>query len=358
MRSVLILSALAAVTFAIPRPQDIEYAPADDVPAPDPLGPDYSSTVEPVDYDPAAAVALAIAAVEEAPPSSTPYGKRSGTCEPQPPGHGPVPVPDTPDEFLADGNFTTYAEYAVTPPGYVQSFSNLQGSTGGLGYMGLSTLDSYDVAECAAKCNAAYPCQAFNIYFERDPTVNPSYDDSCPNPPSLTNIKCTLWGYPVYAATAKNTGQRRSRFQVVIAGSNGYNKDLLYNTPPGWTGPVVLPGAINAPSPNGASTYLGYKFFEGVYDPAVCTAACDATTAYNSRHPSNCKYKVCRFVNAYVLTMNDVPQGFYCSMYSAAWDPPYATNTGQTRGTDVYKVVDSLSFFNGTVDSGTTCYSN
>jgi hypothetical protein len=53
--------------------------------------------------------------------------------------------------------------------------------------------------------------------------------------------------------------------------------------------------------------------------------------------------------------MNNVPQGFYCSMYSAGWDPSYATNTGQTRGTDVYRVVDSLSFFNGTVDSGTTC---
>ncbi|KAI9783197.1 MAG: hypothetical protein M1839_004037 [Geoglossum umbratile] len=355
MRSALILSALAAVTFAIPHPQSMEYAPADDVPAPDSLGPDYASTVEPVDYDPAAAIASAVAAVEEAPPSSTPYEKRSGSCEPQPPGSGSVPNPDTPVAFLALADFPTLAESAVTPPGYTKSFSNLQGSTGELGYMGLYTLTSYDVAKCAQKCNAAYPCQAFNIYFERDPTVDPSYDDTCPNPPSLTNIKCTLWGYPVFAETAKNTGQWRSQFQVVIAGSNGYNKDPVYNTPPGWTGPAVLPAAINAPLLYGENTYMGYKFFEGVYNPSVCTAACDATTAYNRRHPSNCKYNVCRFVNAYVLTMNNVPQGFYCSMYSAGWDPSYATNTGQTRGTDVYRVVDSVSFFNGTVDNGTTC---
>jgi hypothetical protein len=262
MRSALILSALAAVTFAIPRPQDIDYAPTDDVPDPDPLGPDYSSTIEPVDYDPVAAVASAVAAVDEAPPSPSPYEKRSGTCEPQPPGSGPVPVPDTPAAFLADGDFTSYANSAVTPPGYTQSFSNLQGSTGSLGYMGLYTLDSYDVAKCAAKCNAAYPCQAFNIYFERDPTVDPSYDDTCPNPPSLTNIKCTLWGYPVYAKTATNTGQWRSQFQVVITGSNGYNKNPAFNTPLGWTGPAVLPGAINAPLLVSPSLLLFFSHIE------------------------------------------------------------------------------------------------
>ena len=247
MRSALILSAFVAVAFAIPRPQDMEYAPSDDLPAPDKLGPDYSSTVEIVDYNPAAATASAVAAVEEAPPSSTPYEKRSGACEPQSAGHGPVPVPDTPAAFLADGDFATAAESAVTPHGYTKSFSNLQGSTRGLGYMAVYTLDSYDAAKCAAKCNATYPCLGFNIYYERDPSVSPSNDNRCPNPPSVTNIKCSLWGYPVYAETAKNAGQFRSKFRVVIAGSNGYNRDPIFHTLHGWTGPVVLSSAINAP---------------------------------------------------------------------------------------------------------------
>lgn len=58
---------------------------------------------------------------------------------------------------------------------------------------------------------------AFNLYFERDPTLDPNAQ-SCPNPPFLTNIKCVFWGVPVSKATATNDGQYRDSFQVVIAG--------------------------------------------------------------------------------------------------------------------------------------------
>jgi hypothetical protein len=245
MRSALILSTLAVVAVAIPNPQGLDIDAIYSVPDPDVLGPDPADVDIPVSYDHSAAVNDVIADIEGYPPTPK---KRSAACEPQPAGSGPVPYPDTPSAFLANGEYASIAGSAVTPSGYTQSFSNLKGSTGGLGYMGLHTLTSYDVAGCAARCNAAYPCQAFNIYFERDPTVSPSFDDSCPNPPSLTNIKCTLWGYPVYAETAKNVGQWRSQFQVVIAGSNGYNKIPDYGTPAGWAGPTVLPAAINAPS--------------------------------------------------------------------------------------------------------------
>ncbi|KAH0551195.1 hypothetical protein GP486_007478 [Trichoglossum hirsutum] len=338
----------------MPKPQELDIDAPHSVPDPEVLGPDPTDVDTPASYDPSAAISAVVAIVEGSPPVSTPR-KRGAACEPQPSGSGPVPDPDTPSAFLADSRFASAASSAPTPNGYSLSFSNLQGSTTGLGYMGLHTLTSYDVAGCAARCDAAYPCQAFNIYFERDPTVNPSFDDACPDPPSLTNIKCTLWGYPVYAETAKNVGQSRSQFQVVIAGSNGYNKVPNFSTA-GWIGPTVLPAAINAPlQEDGTNTYMGYKFFKDVYDPAVCTAACDATTAYNKRHPSNCKYKVCNFVNTYILTENNVPQGFYCAMYSASWGPPYATNSGQTRGDNVYRVVNSLSFFNNTADPGVVC---
>ena len=86
--------------------------------------------------------------------------------------------------------------------------------------MGLTTLKSYDVLTCASKCDQADGCQAFNIYIERDPSVDPNAQD-CPNPPSTTNYKCTLWGAPVAASQADNKGQWRDSFQVVIAGSNG-----------------------------------------------------------------------------------------------------------------------------------------
>lgn len=63
-------------------------------------------------------------------------------------------------------------------------------------------------------------CVSVNVYFERDPKVDPG--KGCPNPPSTTYIKCALWGAPIRANDAINTGQYRDQFQVVIAGSNGY----------------------------------------------------------------------------------------------------------------------------------------
>lgn len=108
---------------------------------------------------------------------------------------------------------------APIPAGYELSFSNKQASSNANNYMGVHTFDTYNTTACAALCDAVATCNAFNIYFERDPTVNPAPD--CPNPPSFTNVKCTLWGSGVTAETAVNKGQFREEFQVVIAGSNG-----------------------------------------------------------------------------------------------------------------------------------------
>ena len=183
---------------------------------------------------------------------------------------------------------------------------------------------------------------------------------SCPNPPSTTNFKCTLWGAPVSQAEATNQGQWRDSFQVVITGSNGYNKD---SPPPpinGFTGPQELGGAINAPlDKNGHNTYMGYQFFpfsqsQG-YDPSTCAQACNVQTAYNSRHPNtDGSYQTCVFFNAYVLSENSVPQGLYCSLYNETWAPSYATNYGQYRGNDRYTVSRSYSYTLNTVTTTTT----
>ena len=196
---------------------------------------------------------------------------------------------------------------------------------------------------------------------------------NCPNPPSTTNFKCTLWGAPVVQEQATNQGQWRDSFQVVITGSNGYNKKAPPPPCDGFTGPQELGGAINAPldaqgktsnpsihrfSPPefptnttvlGHNTYMGYQFFpfsqsQG-YDPTTCAQACTVQTAYNSRHPAaDGSYQTCTFFNAYVLSQNSIPQGLYCSLYSQAWDPKYATNYGQYRGSDRYTVSESYSY--------------
>ena len=112
------------------------------------------------------------------------------------------------------------ANNAPTPDGYTLVFNNLGASLQASKYMGLYTLTSYDTLTCASKCDRASGCSAFNLYLERDPTVNASVQN-CPNPPSTTNYKCTLWGAPVSSQEATNSGQYQASFHVVIAGSNG-----------------------------------------------------------------------------------------------------------------------------------------
>ena len=116
--------------------------------------------------------------------------------------------------------FQAMASAAPTPDGYEVVFINSNASLTASDYMGLYTLTSYDTLGCASLCDQASGCQAFNMYIERDPSLNASAEN-CPNPPSTTNYKCTLWGTPISVDEATNFGQYQDSFQVVIAGSNG-----------------------------------------------------------------------------------------------------------------------------------------
>ncbi|KAL8905525.1 MAG: hypothetical protein Q9207_002587 [Kuettlingeria erythrocarpa] len=332
MRSACIISALMAIAAAAPAPspQLIDLAGVDA--APDPV---LVSAPMDVASDPVEKRDIGLV-------------KRGGTCAPQPAGSGPVPTPDTPAAFTASAELQAFAQIAPTPDGYTAAFQNKDGSLSASNYMGLYTLKAFDTLGCASLCDQANGCQAFNMYIERDPTVAPNALD-CPNPASLTNYKCTLWGAPVVAEQARNKGQWRASFQVVITGSNGYNKASPPDPITGFTGPTALGGAINAPLDNGKNTYLGYKYFpfsqtQG-YTPTTCADACNAQTGYNSRHPNaDGSYATCSFFNAYVLSQNAIPQGLYCSLYSKTWAPSYATNRGQYRGTDRFTVSRSYSY--------------
>ena len=129
-----------------------------------------------------------------------------------------------------------------------------------------------------------------------------------------------------------------------------YNKAAPPNQITDYNGPTALGGAINAPlNSKGQNTYLGYKFFpfsqsQG-YDPQTCADSCNVQTAYNSRHPAADRtYQTCVFFNAYVLSENGIPQGLYCSLYNETWAPSYATNRGQTRGSNRYTISRSYSY--------------
>ncbi|KAI8317307.1 hypothetical protein K4K59_008606 [Colletotrichum sp. SAR11_240] len=374
MRSASLLSALAAVAKA----QDLVWQVIDDAPPPPnatvPIGA-AAETIVPYDANAAAASIVAEVMASPLPQATTPVkaenNKRSlavrGACDPQPTGAGPVPSPDTAAAFLSSADLSAAAKNAPTPAGYFNTFKNLQASSSAYGYMGYATLDSYDTKACAAKCDAINGCVAFNIYFERDPTVvsmpplpdeekKPSNTiqepaDSCPNPASTNVIKCVFWGGPVYESYTTNRGQWRNQFEVVIAGSNGYVAQRADNQA-GYAPAAYLGDAsINAPLDcAGYNTFMGSKIFtNGPFDPKLCAAACTAQSEYNLRHPpKNAPAQTCQFFNTFFVLKNGVPEGQYCSLYSKSWDASYATNNGQYRGSDHYTISYSFSYTNST----------
>ncbi|KAI4720392.1 hypothetical protein E4T48_03404 [Aureobasidium sp. EXF-10727] len=345
MRSFTVAAAFAAMAVANPLPQEIDWAAVDALaPIPTVTIPvvDVSAQASTVSYQPSAAASSIAVQVKASGVSSAGLKARAAaTCKPQPTGAGPVPSDDTPEAFLAYEDFSTIAKSASTPQGYYNTFTDLKASNNAYGYLGYTVLDEYSTQTCASKCDAIKGCAAFNLYFERDPTVNPN-DASCANPPSTTNIKCVFWGGPVTTDNAKNNGQWRKDFHVVIAGSNGYVNSKIV-TPPGCTTPIPLGNAaINAPFDcNGKDTYLGVRIFQtGPFDISKCAAACAAQADYARAHPpaNGSAPKTCQFYNTYMLLKNGETVGQYCALYDHSWPQSYATNFGQYRGSDKYTI--------------------
>lgn len=276
----------------------------------------------------------------------------NSTCTPLPAGSGPNPSPDTPEAFVDYGPFSQTAQSAGTPDGYDVTFTDLHATDYAQDSLGYQDFASYDPNACAAKCTAEAECAAFNIYFERSPSVDPA--DGCTNPPSTTSIRCVLFSgllSPQIAENPDNSGQYRRDFRVVIAGSNGYIKEGS-NDPgnpnnPGNPGSPDIAGytstslenlAIEAPLDcTGTDTYMGYTGFplsdSTPYNPSRCVGPCEETGT-------------CHFFNSYILLKNGAPVMQVCSMYTNSWTGSYATNVGQYGGSDHYTITSSYSYSN------------
>ncbi|PBP19023.1 hypothetical protein BUE80_DR010095 [Diplocarpon rosae] len=367
MRATLIILAFAALALAAPRPQAIDIDAVDALPNPKVDTAPSNVTAETVPIVPvASAVKIADASVTDVAQTKGKrenLNKRDGNCAVQPAGTGPrISTPDdSADSFLKWQPFKDNAAAAAlptnVPQGYSPAFSNLEGSTQTVSYLGFETIDKYDPVTCASYCDQLDGCIAFNLYYERDPSEDPNATD-CPNPTSVTNIKCVRWGVQINETTATNLGETRDSFQVVISGSNGYNKDAAPNSQDGFSGPVSLGGAINAPNDpvTNTNTYMGHKFFTfaqvGTFANGVsaCTAACASQTAYNARNPpaTPANPSICNQAVVYVLSQNNQPQGIYCSMYNEEWAAGYGTNYGQYRGNDYWSVSQAYAYTNAT----------
>ncbi|KAF2996733.1 hypothetical protein E8E13_006166 [Curvularia kusanoi] len=314
------LITLAAVAAASPFPQFLNLA----------------AIIPPSAVAPNVTIPMGKGAVSDVLPAGVVVSKRAA-CDAQPLGSGPTPSPDTDTAFLSDSDFSTAANGAVTPGGYTLAFANKQASSQTSAYLGYYTLTSYDTGVCAQKCNAVDGCISFNVLFERDPTVEPG--PTCDNPPSTTVIKCVLWGTYLTADTATNNGQWRDNFHVVIAGSNGYNREDDWCSPvSGYSCQGVGEAAVISPPQDchGNQPYLTYQeFTDGAFSAQRCADACASVTG-------------CQFFNTYILLKNGVPQGQICSMYTQSYPdtPEYVNNQGQYAGSDHYTIARSEIYSN------------
>ncbi|KXL51322.1 hypothetical protein M433DRAFT_102178 [Acidomyces richmondensis BFW] len=282
-------------------------------------------------------------------------------CAPQPSGYGPQVQPDTPAAFEAYPAFSQDALSAVTPQGYVNVFKNLNASVNANSYLTYETLTSYDVEGCAAFCDNTALCTAFNIYIERDPSVNPTtngtnvgWGSNCPNPPSITNYKCSLWGSSIDAASATNYGQYRDEFEVVIAGSNGYDKTNTTTPPsiPGWGPPGNCSGGAIS---SGGNYWMGSKFYPGPFDPSLCTLYGQAQTGKNKQiaeQQGANSYVPCNMINAYMVFMNGVAQGTYCQLFDTVLDSSWAAFQGVWSGENYFSVQSSWTYALSELDDG------
>ena len=269
---------------------------------------------------------------------------------------------------------------------YLQTFKDLNASSSANSYLGLYTLTSYNVSDCAAHCDSTNLCTSFNIYIERDPSQNPTKNDStaptvwgyyCPNPSSITNYKCTLWGSNLDASTATNQGGYREDFQVVVTGSNGYDSTNTTLPPkcvdtipsassvvsssaiasatassgPIWSSPKTCGGkAINAPN-----YWMGSKFYPGPFNPQVCADYASYQHILNKKAAiaaGKSSFTPCNSFNAYYLHKNGVPHGTYCALYDASISTSYATYTGGWSGNDKYDCRQSYQYTRQILDQG------
>ncbi|KAF2155843.1 hypothetical protein K461DRAFT_318512 [Myriangium duriaei CBS 260.36] len=264
-----------------------------------------------------------------------------------------LPVPNTATGFLTDTVMSGIAANAVTPPGYSQVFNSLNGSANGIGWYRLQMMATYDVAGCAAICNSDNNCNSFNIYFERDPLLDPG--TTCPNPDALVTVRCVMWTQYVSAYITRNYGQWRNSFVTLITGSNGYWQDNVPTAVAGFNTPVSLPGLVNVNTLNGVNPLVGTAFYTGSYNASLCTNLCTQTTASN-RAAALAKnwglYQSCNFVDAAQVSIQGTIYGTYCSMYTTGDVAAGAVQNNATYNGVVYDISNSYGFTLGTADTG------
>ncbi|OQN98591.1 hypothetical protein B0A48_15854 [Cryoendolithus antarcticus] len=203
------------------------------------------------------------------------------TCTPAPLGSGPISSPDTLQSFLTDPQFTSLALSAPSASAYAQVFSDLNASNSNAngGSLGYTLLPSYSPPTCASACDARTGCVAFNLYFQREPSV--LIGDGCESQgvASTTWIVCALWSGAVSREGAVNEGEMQGGFGVGVRGSGGWVRDDMASTMSTAPSAVVDASTTSAPTAGatGATTTTATATASGAVSGTTTTAVPTAT---------------------------------------------------------------------------------
>jgi hypothetical protein len=241
-------------------------------------------------------------------------------CAAQPNAYAPNTTPDTVDAFKNNAVYHKMATSAKTPEGWENAFTDLSGSVTGSGYLGYYEMTSYDPLTCAKKCDDTKTCTGFNVFIERNFQFNPE-QCSCDKSPSVARFKCTLWGQDVTKESATNVGSTQAGFEIVIVGSNGYNKKAY--TPP-------TPPSCSKPQPCGHKLInkqpycMGQITIPGPFDPNLCAAYAQKQNEANRKSGVIAQWMSmfgfnkggCVQFQAAYLEKNGVGFGTHCRLYT------------------------------------------
>lgn len=229
-----------------------------------------------------------------------------------------LPVAKDPVAFLTDSFLANLAKGQVNyPPGYTLAFSDQYASLNADRYITFTQLPSMNATACAAFCDSVDDCKAFNIYFERTPSLDPG--PNCPNPAAASSVYCTLWGAPINVSQLSNGGEWRTNFMIVKQGSVGFNKVA---TPPkvdGFNAPQALAGAVDTTKSTLTGKFLGAQFYAQSFNPQLCADFCTTTTANNKKTGLLGKllqFQPCNYFNVLDISLNGKSQGTYCQLYN------------------------------------------
>lgn len=171
------LALLAGYALATPVPQGLDFDAIDalhEIPTPSIPVVNAHAAETTLAFAPSAAASQVAAAVL-ANPDDTTVAKRGAIvmADPNNSQCAAQRAPwDTAEEFSSDPSYSGNATAATTPAGYEQAYQNKNGSSQGIfGYMGYSTLDSYDTLTCSQRCDEIKGCQSFNIYYGNSPIL-------------------------------------------------------------------------------------------------------------------------------------------------------------------------------------------